>query len=125
MINLKDDHKEVKRGDIFWHMFENTIMPVLVIQNDTGNKYSTNTIVLKMSSSKAVAGKSLRIPTIIEVTKDCIQFKNGNVKLDEVGFVLTSNIHTIPKTTLQHYIGRLDPACFKEINKGIVISLGL
>ena len=58
MINLKNDHREIKRGDIFWHLFDNTIMPVLVVQNDKGNQYSTNTIVVKMSSSKAVAEKS-------------------------------------------------------------------
>ncbi len=124
MINLKNDHREIRRGDIFWHLFDNTIMPVLVVQNDKGNQYSTNTIVVKMSSSKAVAEKSVRIPTIIEIPSSDIMFKNG-CKLDDVGYVLASDIKTIPKDSLQHFIGVLKEDAFESVNKALKISLGI
>ena len=45
-IELKNDHvSEIKRGDIFWYKFNTAILPVLIIQNDKGNRFSDYTII--------------------------------------------------------------------------------
>lgn len=127
MINLRNDHIEViRRGDIFWHIFEGYLMPVLVIQNDIGNEYSDCTIIAKMSASETIRLKHVKIPTIVKIFSEDIEIgKKKGSSLKDIGFVLTSEIYTIPKKDLKQYIGHLNEESFESINKALKLSLGL
>ena len=127
MIELKDDHvNDVKRGSIYWYDFKTAILPVLVIQNNTGNKYSDFTIIIKMNSSESLKNKKDRIPTIVNIQKHEIVSTPKKAKgLKEDGYLLTSDIFTIPKNTLKSYIGFLLPSSFPKVEKALKISLGI
>lgn len=127
MIELKNDFEgNVKRGDIFWYSFNGNILPAIVIQNDRGNEHSTFTIIVKMGASKKLNEKFEKIPTIVWIKKEeivCTESKARTLK--ENGYALTSEIYTVKKELLKHYIGKLHPNCFWKVEKGLMISLGI
>ena len=127
MINLRDDHVEIiRRGDIFWHIFEGYLMPVIVIQNDIGNEYSDCTIIAKMSASETIRQKHIKIPTIVKIFAEDIEIgKKKGCNLHDIGFVLASEIYTIPKKDLKQYVGHLNDDSFGNINEALKLSLGL
>lgn len=94
----------IKRGDMFYADLspvigseQGGIRPVLIIQNDTGNKYSPTVIAAAITSQ---TGKN-KLPTHIEIGSN----KNG-LKSDSV--VLTEQIRTIDKSRLKEKIGHID-----------------
>lgn len=127
MIELKNDfHMEIKRGDIYWYSFNGNILPALVIQNDKGNQHSNYTIVIKMNASKKINEKCDKIPTIVWISREEIICSEERLKtLKESGYVLTSEIYTIKKEMLKHYIGKLSPKSFPKIERGLMVSLGM
>ena len=91
------------------------IRPVLIIQNDTGNKYSPTVIAAAITSQ---TGKN-KLPTHIEIGSN----KNG-LKSDSV--VLTEQIRTIDKSRLKEKIGHIDDRLvMNKVNNAIGISFGL
>ena len=112
----------VKRGDMFYADLspvigseQGGIRPVLVIQNDTGNKYSPTVIVSAITSQ---LNKS-KLPTHIELGS-----KEFGLKADSV--VLTEQIRTIDKSRLKEKIGHIeDKRIMNKINRAIGISFGL
>ncbi|WP_040928276.1 type II toxin-antitoxin system PemK/MazF family toxin [Nosocomiicoccus massiliensis] len=88
--------------------------PVVIIQNDTGNKFSPTLIVA------AITGKidKAKIPTHVEVNAEKYNFKTDSV-------ILLEQIRTIDKTRLQEKLTYLDDEKMKEVDKAIQISLGL
>lgn len=126
-ISLRNDHiREIKRGDIFWFIFDKSLMPCIVLQNDIANMISEYTIIAKMSASDRVAEKAKKIPTIVTIKTENIDlFKKKGNSLADTGFVLTSELYTVPKKQLKQYIGRLDPEAFDPINEALRISLEL
>ena len=112
----------VKRGDMFYADLspvvgseQGGIRPVLVIQNDTGNKYSPTVIVSAITSQ---LNKS-KLPTHIELDS-----KEFGLKADSV--VLTEQIRTIDKSRLKEKIGHIqDDRVMDRINSAIGISFGL
>lgn len=96
----------MKMFDIYYvNLSQNTInseqggiRPVVVIQNDIGNKYSPTVIVLPMTSEI----KKLNMPT------HCIVHKNENNGLKVNSMVLAEQIRVIDKTRLEEYIGYID-----------------
>lgn len=88
--------------------------PVVIIQNDTGNKFSPTLIVA------AITGKidKAKIPTHVEVNAEKYKFKTNSV-------ILLEQIRTIDKTRLQEKLTYLDDEKMKEVDKAIQISLGL
>jgi len=111
----------VKRGDIFYADLspvvgseQGGVRPVLIIQNDVGNKYSPTVICAAITSQINKA----KLPTHIEI--DC--FKYSLVK-DSV--VLLEQIRTIDKKRLREKIGHLDSELMKKIDKALFISMGL
>ena len=112
----------VKRGDMFYADLspvigseQGGIRPVLVIQNDTGNKYSPTVIVSAITSQ---LNKS-KLPTHIELGS-----KEFGLKADSV--VLTEQIRTIDKSRLKEKIGHIeDNRIMNKINSAIGISFGL
>ncbi len=112
----------VKRGDMFYADLspvvgseQGGIRPVLIIQNDTGNKYSPTVIAAAITSQ---TGKN-KLPTHIEIGSD-----NNGLKADSV--VLTEQIRTIDKSRLKEKIGHInDSNVMSKVNNAIGISFGL
>lgn len=111
----------VKRGDIYYADLSPVIgseqgglRPVLIIQNDVGNKYSPTVIAAAITSR---LGKS-KMPTHIDVYAD----KFGLAK-DSV--ILLEQIRTIDKKRLKEKMGHLEDATMEKVNEAINISFGL
>ena len=112
----------IKRGDMFYADLspvvgseQGGIRPVLIIQNDTGNKYSPTVIAAAITSQ---TGKN-KLPTHIEIGS-----KDNGLKADSV--VLTEQIRTIDKSRLKEKIGHIDDnKIMSRVNDAIGISFGL
>lgn len=111
---------EIKRGEIYFADLspvvgseQGGVRPIVVLQNDVGNKYSPTVIVAAITSQIAKA----KIPTHIELNS-----KTYSLPKDSV--VLLEQIRTIDKTRLKQKISVLDTPKIKEINRAILISLG-
>ncbi len=112
----------IKRGDMFYADLspvvgseQGGVRPVLIIQNDTGNKYSPTVIAAAITSQ---TGKN-KLPTHIEIGSQ----ENG-LKADSV--VLAEQIRTIDKSRLKEKIGHInDSNVMTQVNNAIGISFGL
>lgn len=111
----------VKRGDIFYADLspvigseQGGIRPVLVVQNDVGNKYSPTVIAAAITSKINKA----KLPTHIE-----IDAKEYGLSRDSV--ILLEQVRTIDKQRLREKIGRLDDMQMEKVNNAISISFGL
>jgi growth inhibitor len=89
--------------------------PVLIIQNDVGNRYSPTVIVAAVTSKVGVKPK---LPTHVFL-------EAGTVGLNEPSIVLLEQIRTIDKQRLDNYLGRLDGRQMKGINRALAVSVGL
>ncbi len=88
--------------------------PVLIIQNDIGNRYGPTTIVAPITSQ--ISPKVY--PTDVRVDA-------GVGGLFAPSSVLLSQIKVLDRTRLENYVGRLDEATMRQVNKAIQVSLGL
>ena len=111
----------VKRGDIFYADLspvvgseQGGIRPVLIIQNDVGNRYSPTVICAAVTSQINKA----KLPTHIEI--DCCKYS-----LVKDSVVLLEQIRTIDKKRLREKIGHLDMGLMKKIDKALLISIVL
>ena len=111
----------VKRGDIYYADLSPVVgseqggmRPVLIIQNDVGNRYSPTVIAAAITSRM---GKT-RLPTHIDIYAD----KAGLAK-DSV--VLLEQIRTLDKRRLKEKMGHLDDKMMNEVNSAIAVSFGL
>ena len=111
----------VKRGDIFYADLspvigseQGGIRPVLVVQNDVGNKYSPTVIAAAITSKINKA----KLPTPIE-----IDAKEYGLSRDSV--ILLEQVRTIDKQRLREKIGRLNEMEMDKVNEAISISFGL
>ena len=110
----------IKRGEIYYADLspvvgseQGGIRPVLIIQNDVGNKFSPTVIVAAITSQLSKA----KIPTHVELSA-----KEYNLPKDSV--VLLEQIRTIDKRRLKEKISDLDKAKMRAINLAILVSLG-
>lgn len=111
--------KDIKRNEIYYADLnpvigseQGGVRPVLVIQNDTGNKYSPTTIVAAITSRQNKA----KLPTYIEI---------GEEVFEKDSVVLLEQIRTVDKSRLKEYVGKLDNGTIARVNKAISISVGL
>lgn len=111
----------VKRGDIYYADLspvvgseQGGLRPVLIIQNDVGNRYSPTVIAAAITSRM---GKT-RLPTHIDVYAD----KAGLAK-DSV--ILLEQIRTLDKRRLKEKMGHLDESMMRAVNTAIAVSFGL
>ena len=111
----------VKRGDIYYADLspvvgseQGGIRPVLVIQNDIGNKYSPTVIAAAITSQINKA----KMPTHIELGA-----KDYGLNKDSV--ILLEQIRTIDKRRLREKIGRIDDGLMASVNNALSISFGL
>lgn len=108
----------IKRGDVFYADLnpvvgseQGGIRPVLVVQNDVGNRHSPTVIVVPISS---VRKKNL--PVHIPVR--CSELPKNSI-------ILAEQIRTIDRSRLRKYVGSLDKERMKKINKILKISIGV
>ena len=112
----------IKRGDMFYADLspvvgseQGGIRPVVIIQNDLGNKYSPTVIAAAITSQ---TNKS-RLPTHIEIGSNTEGLKSNSV-------ILTEQIRTIDKSRLKEKIGHIDDASvMNKINSALGVSFGL
>lgn len=110
----------IKRGDIFYADLspvvgseQGGIRPIVVLQNNVGNKYSPTVIVSAITSQINKA----KIPTHVEL-------KANEYNLPKDSVLLLEQIRTIDKKRLKQKVGSLDKNKMKEINRALLISLG-
>lgn len=110
----------IKRGEIYYADLspvvgseQGGVRPVLVVQNDIGNKYSPTVVVAAITSQLSKA----KIPTHVEISA-----KEHNLPKDSV--ILLEQIRTIDKRRLKERISVLDDSKMKKVNLAILISLG-
>mgnify|MGYP003304973479 CR=1 FL=1 len=110
----------VKRGDMFYADLspvvgseQGGIRPVLIIQNNVGNKYSPTVIAAAITSQINKA----KLPTHIELSAIDYGLSKDSV-------VLLEQIRTLDKRRLQEKVTTLLPEKMKEVNRALLISLG-
>lgn len=111
----------VKRGDMYYADLspvvgseQGGVRPVLIIQNDVGNKYSPTVIAAAITSQ---TGKS-RLPTHININSSEYGLMKNSV-------ILTEQIRTIDKSRLLEKIGQVDPVTMHQVNSALNVSFGL
>lgn len=127
----------VKRGDIYYADLSPVIgseqgglRPVLIIQNDVGNKYSPTVIAAAITSR---LGKT-KLPTHIDVNRDsCFTSslsevdneRNDKLGLAKDSVILLEQIRTLDKRRLKEKMGHLDDEIMQQVNNAMAISFGL
>lgn len=111
----------IKRGDIFYADLspvvgseQGGIRPVLIIQNDVGNKFSPTVIAAAITSQQA----KVKLPTHISLQA----YGNG---LTKNSIVLLEQIRTLDKKRLKEKMGTLDNLIMRSVDKAISVSFGL
>lgn len=109
----------IKRGEIYYASLEPVVgseqggnRPVLVVQNDVGNRFSPTTIVAAITSRQ---GKNT-LPTHVSVSA---------MELPRDSVVLLEQIRTIDKQRLTGFVGHLDTTAMRQVDEAIVVSFGL
>ena len=110
----------IKRGELYYADLspvvgseQGGIRPVLVVQNDVGNKYSPTVIAAAVTSKIDKA----RLPTHIELSACEFGLAKDSV-------VLLEQIRTLDKRRLKDRIGQLSPKTMQRVNRAMLISLG-
>ena len=111
----------IRRGDIFYADLcpvigseQGGIRPVLIIQNDVGNKYSPTVIAAAITSQR----EKNRLPTHI-------QLQSNQCGLAKDSVVLLEQVRTLDKTRLKEKMGKLDDGTMNKVNMALGISFGL
>ncbi len=111
----------VKRGDIFYADLspvvgseQGGLRPVLIVQNDVGNRYSPTVIAAAITSQVTKA----KLPTHIGVYAESYGLAKDSV-------ILLEQMRTIDKTRLKEKMGHLDENIMCKVNDAISVSLGL
>lgn len=113
--------EEIRRGDIYFAILDPVIgseqggtRPVLVLQNDVGNRFSPTTIVAAVTSRI----RKGRLPTHVELPKE-------RSHLDKDCVVLLEQLRTIDRRRLKQRVARLDEETMRRIDEALKVSLGL
>ena len=111
----------IRRGDIYYADLSPVIgseqgglRPVLIVQNDVGNRYSPTVIAAAITSRMGKA----KLPTHIDLS-------GIDVGLAKDSVILLEQIRTLDKTRLREKMGHLDDATMRGVNSAISVSFGL
>ncbi len=118
-----------KRGDIFYADLspvvgseQGGLRPVLIIQNDVGNRYSPTVIAAAITSR---TGKT-KLPTHIDVGVGCTSSAADRMPgLSRDSVILLEQVRTLDKRRLREKMGHLDDAMMDRVNAAIAVSFGL
>ena len=112
---------KVKRGDLFYADLspvvgseQGGVRPVIVVQNDMGNKYSPTIIVVPVTSQL----KKSKLPTHVALSGNKFGLSKNSVALLE-------QLRTIDKRRLRDKLGSFDKSIMLKIDAAIAISVGL
>lgn len=110
----------IKRGELYYADLspvvgseQGGVRPVLVVQNDVGNKYSPTVIAAAVTSKINKA----KLPTHIELPSSSCGLQRDSV-------ILLEQIRTLDKRRLKERIGELSDVTMNQVDKAILISLG-
>ena len=111
----------VKRGDIFYADLspvvgseQGGVRPVLIVQNDTGNRHSPTVIAAAITSQ---TGKA-RLPTHISVSP-------LSCGLPKQSIILLEQVRTLDKQRLRQRMGQVDSDVMERVDAAIAVSFGL
>lgn len=111
----------VKRGDIYYADLspvvgseQGGVRPVLIVQNDIGNKYSPTVIAAAITSQR----EKNKLPTHIQVNAD-------ECGLSRDSIVLLEQVRTLDKRRLKERMGKLDNNDMSRVNQALSVSFGL
>lgn len=111
----------VTRGDIYYADLspvvgseQGGIRPVLIVQNNVGNKYSPTVIAAAITSQR----DKTKLPTHIQINAD-------NTGLAKDSIVLLEQVRTLDKRRLKERMGKLDESSMEQVNAALSISFGL
>lgn len=112
---------KIQRGDIYYADLspvvgseQGGLRPVLIVQNDTGNKHSPTVIAAAITSRIDKA----KLPTHIELEANSYGLSKDSV-------VLLEQIRTIDKRRLKEHMGKLDSDLMNKVDGAIAVSFGL
>lgn len=111
----------IKRGDVYFADLspvrgseQGGQRPVLIVQNNVGNKYSPTVIVAAITAKITKA----KLPTHVEVEASQVGLLKDSV-------ILLEQVRTIDKTRLIQKLGQLEEEVMLKVNEALIISLGL
>ena len=111
---------EVNRGDVYYADLspvvgseQGGVRPVLVVQNDVGNRYSPTVIIAAITSQLDKA----KLPTHIEIKKE--------YRLEKDSVILLEQIRTLDKRRLKEKVCTIDNETMQKVDIAIMISLGI
>lgn len=112
--------KDIRRGDLYYADLSNGLgseqsgcRPVLVVQNNRGNRYSPTVIVAALTTKPKKP-----MPTHVA-------FRSGEAGLPSDSIVMLEQMQTIDKTRLGRYIGTAGDSKMREVNRAMSVSLNL
>lgn len=110
----------IKRGELYYADLspvvgseQGGIRPILIVQNNTGNKYSPTIIAAAITSQMTKA----KLPTHIEIA-------SNEFGLPKNSIILLEQIRTLDKRRLKEKIGELPNPTMRKVNTALLISLG-
>ena len=111
----------IRRGDIYYADLspvvgseQGGVRPVLIIQNNVGNRFSPTVIAAAITSQNSKA----KLPTHIELT-------SRGCGLNRDSIILLEQIRTIDKSRLRGRMGRLDAGTMSAVDNALAVSFGL
>lgn len=111
----------IRRGEIYYADLspvvgseQGGVRPVLIIQNDIGNKYSPTVIAAAITSQR----DKTKLPTHIQVNADGCGLAKDSI-------VLLEQVRTIDKQRLKEKMGSLDNNSMDKVNRALTVSFGL
>lgn len=121
MKTESDENMSVRRGDIYYADLspvvgseQGGLRPVLIVQNDMGNRHSPTVIAAAITSRMGKA----KLPTHIDIYADRVGLQKDSV-------VLLEQVRTIDKKRLREKMGHLDDELMGEVDRAISVSFGL
>ena len=111
----------IKRGEIYYADLSPVIgseqggmRPVLIVQNDVGNRYSPTVIAAAITSQH----EKSKLPTHIDISAECCGLSKDSV-------VLLEQVRTIDKQRLKERMGAVDSSAMNRVDKALSVSFGL
>ena len=112
---------DIKRGEIYYADLspvigseQGGVRPVLIVQNDVGNRYSPTVIAAAITSQHEKA----KMPTHIPISADCCGLSKDSI-------VLLEQVRTIDKQRLKERMGTIDSSAMNRVDKALSVSFGL